>query len=197
VVVRVLPSHAALEEAANRPGFAWLRAWARYEEVLLQSPRTWSASGGAVDELLLHELTHCVMYQLASTRGTWTRKEIPLWFREGMAAVTAQQGYRWPSLDELERFYRTHWGEDPLSRPESLYRTESNWVYSVAYYAFLFLDTRYGDAAIRNTLRAMKAGSAFGVAFTAAVGITPEAFEAEFRRYVRWGGYRRTQTAVR
>jgi hypothetical protein len=200
VAVRVLPSHAALEDAVDRPGYGWLRAWARYDEVLVQSPLTWRPAGAAsadVDELIVHELTHCVMYQLASTRSTWTRREIPLWFREGMAAVTARQGYRWPSLDELERFYATHWDEDPLTRPDSLYRDQSDWVYAVAYHAFAFLDTRYGDAAIRSTLRGMKAGGDFAGAFTAAVGITPDAFVAEFRRYVRWGGFRRTQTAVR
>jgi len=200
VAVRVLPSHAALEDAVDHPGYAWLRAWARYEEVLVQSPRTWTASGAAgddVDALILHELTHCVMYQLSGTRSTWANREIPLWFREGMAAVTAQQGRRWPSLEEIERFYGTHLGQDPLTPPDALYRTQSEWVYAAAYQAFLFLDNRYGDGAIRGKLPAMRSGSDFNQAFTASVGITPSAFEGEFRRYVRWGGFRRTQTAVR
>src|SRR6185295_2154512 len=49
-----------------------------------------------VDELMLHELTHCVMYQRSASAADWSRKRIPLWFREGMASVTASQSYRWP-----------------------------------------------------------------------------------------------------
>ncbi len=70
VWIRVIPDHASLEEAVDRRGYPWLRAWAFSDQILLQSPRTWSAAelGPAVDlelqELLEHELTHALMYQL-------------------------------------------------------------------------------------------------------------------------------------
>ncbi|MFP2962701.1 hypothetical protein ACLEPN_34265 [Myxococcus sp. 1LA] len=70
VTIVVHPNHASLERAANRPGHDFLRAWARYEQIELQSPRTWTARGasqGQVDELLLHELTHSLMYQWPRT----------------------------------------------------------------------------------------------------------------------------------
>ena len=89
VTIVIHPNHAALERAANRSGYDFLRAWARYEQIELQSPRTWTllgASQSQVDELLLHELTHSLMYQVASDMMGWTRKGIPLWFREGMAS---------------------------------------------------------------------------------------------------------------
>src|SRR5262249_18531522 len=82
VVVSVLPTHAELEHAIKRSGYDWLRAWARYDEVYVQSPLTWSAGGAAqsdVNELMLHELTHCVMYQIAANSHTWTHLFIPLW----------------------------------------------------------------------------------------------------------------------
>jgi hypothetical protein len=194
VAVEVLPTHAALEEAVDHRGYVWLRAWARYGEVYVQSPRTWGLFGAAnadVDELMLHELTHCVMYQAAATRTSWAHKEIPLWFREGMAAVTAHQGYRWPSLELLARFFAAHPGDDPVSSPDPLYRGQSDLVYGAAYHAFQFLDARYGDGAVRDTLRGMKEGASFADAFTAAFGISPDAFTREFRRYVEWGGFRR------
>ena len=66
VTITIHPTHEALEQAARRPGRAWLRAWARRESIELQSPRTWSrgsASEADLAELLSHELTHCAMYQ--------------------------------------------------------------------------------------------------------------------------------------
>ena len=100
VFVHVLPDHAALEDAVARHGYPWLRAWAFGDQVLLQSPRTWICDPPAQDddvtELLTHELTHALMYQLMQ-RGTdpsWAAEEPPLWFREGMASVTADQGRR-------------------------------------------------------------------------------------------------------
>ena len=69
VTLVVLPSHRALERAAGRPGYSWLRAWAFEEEILLQSPRSWPwYSRGRVRGLLAHELTHVVHYQTAGLR---------------------------------------------------------------------------------------------------------------------------------
>ena len=86
VTIQILPTHALLEAAVDRPGYPWLRAWARYDVVFVQSPRTWRWPFGGtqveINDLLLHELTHCLMYQQAADRTGWSRKEIPLWFRE-------------------------------------------------------------------------------------------------------------------
>ena len=78
------------------------RAWAFADQVLLQSPRTWNPVGGADDdelaELIAHEVTHALMYQLMQPGDdpSWAVEEPPLWFREGMASVTAGQGHRRP-----------------------------------------------------------------------------------------------------
>lgn len=193
VQVRVMPTHELLEDAVNRQGYAWLRAWARYDEVFIQTPRTWSLFGASqsdVDELMLHELTHCVMYQAAATRTNWTRKQIPLWFREGMASFTARQAYRWPSLEDVARYYDADPTRDPVGDPEALYQKDNDIVYASAHHAFTFLVKRYGEDRVREVLRNMASGNTFPEAFEGANGVTPEIFTSDFKRYVRLRGFR-------
>jgi hypothetical protein len=220
VTITIHPTHAALEEAARRPGYGWLRAWARFSSIELQSPATWGffgASDAQVAELLAHELAHCAMYQHAATAWTWSSKGIPLWFREGMASVTAGQGARRASLDDLWRFYeeglaadgggdgeagrgaarlRAARGDrpdgDPLADPEPLYRGRSEVVYGAAHHAFLFLLGRYGEGRVQESLDRMRAGAAFPAAFRESFGISEAEFSADFRRYVLWEGWRGT-----
>ncbi|WP_223634620.1 hypothetical protein [Corallococcus sp. EGB] len=193
VTLIIHPNHAALERAAHRPGYDFLRAWARYEQVEVQSPRTWTRAGATqrqVDELLLHELTHSLMWQASATVSDWTRKGIPLWFSEGMASYTAGQGYRVPSLEDLSRFLHDHPQADPLARAESLYETENATVYGAAHHAFTFLMERYGEARVRGILAAMRRGQDFTGGFLAAIGLPVDAFLRDFRRYVFLRGFK-------
>jgi hypothetical protein len=124
VTVRLHPDHASLERAARRSGYDWLRAWARYDVVDVQAPDTWrpvSATQQDLNENILHELTHTVMYQVAADQGGWRQKKIPAWFREGMASYTAEQAYRWPTLETLARTLEDNPTWEPLLRPEPLY----------------------------------------------------------------------------
>ncbi|HYV44722.1 MAG TPA: hypothetical protein VFA20_07675 [Myxococcaceae bacterium] len=193
VKVMVLPSHAALEAAVDRHDYDWLRAWARYDEVFVQSPRTWSILGARpadVDELMLHELTHCVMYQRSASAADWSRKRIPLWFREGMASVTASQSYRWPSLEDLAQWWAEHPGQDPLGNPDAFYRGQNEVVYGASHHAFEFLVRRYGLPAVQRVMEGMSNGAAFPDAFSAATGIAAPAFVEDFKRFVRLRGFR-------
>jgi hypothetical protein len=199
VLVTIHPTHRALEAAAHREGYPWLRAWARYGSLDLQSPRTWSrgaASDAEVAQLLAHELTHCVMYQSAASERTWTNVGIPLWFREGMASVTAGQEHERARPEAIWRFYReqraagTPSAGDPLAQPEPLYRWESELVYGTAHQAFRFLLDRYGEERVRRLVARMGEGSSFQDAFQHAVGISLQDFEGDFRRYVVWQGWR-------
>ena len=188
VKLEVLPTHEQLEEAVDRQGYDWLRAWARYDEVFFQSPRTWGLVGPSqaeVTELLTHELTHCMMYQQSADRLSWSGKEFPLWFREGMASYTAGQGYRWPRLEELARFLESHPNQDPLGRPEDLYTTESDMVYSAAHHAFTYLVQQHGEQAVSAILHAMLPGPKFSEAFAQIIGVRPDDFAAQFKRYAR------------
>jgi hypothetical protein len=193
VTLQVLPDHKSLEEAAHQRGLDWLHAWSRYDEVLVQAPRTWSLGGAnqaQINELILHELTHSLMYQLAADRLGWSRKQIPLWFREGMASYTAEQAYRWVSLEEIARHLERVPGSDPVLKPGQLYREDSNLVYGVAHHTFAFLVRRYGEDSVRALLREMRGGRTFPEAFESAVGLTQDAFVRDFTRYVRWRGFR-------
>jgi hypothetical protein len=214
--ITVHPDHDALEQAVHREGYDWLRAWARYATIDVQSPGSWSGRGwtlfgpaqAEIDELLLHEITHCVMYQMAASDWSWPFKEIPLWFREGMASFTAGQAYRWNTVEDVSRFYAggapgsgggvgvsraqatPRRGGDPLSDPEPLYQRDSHVVYGTAHLAFEFLVHRYGERAVERLLARMGEGHLFSAAFERAVGLPVAEFEAEFRRYVVWGGWR-------
>jgi hypothetical protein len=191
VWIRVFPDHASLEEAVDRRGYPWLRAWAFGDQVLLQSPRSWSAAelGPAVDlelqELLAHELTHALMYQLIEPEDgpAWTAdaplEEPPLWFREGMASVTAGQGHRRLSSEDLSRWLEAHPGTDLLHPPAELYRTEKEAVYGAAHRAFDLLVAQCGDQAVRDVLRGVRAGARFADSFKAATGRGLAEFERE------------------
>ncbi len=192
VTIRVMPDHASLESAVRQHGYSWLRAWSRYDDVFVQAPSSWEPAGATqpqINELLLHELTHSVMYQQASDRRGWSRKRIPLWFREGMASYTAEQAYRWVSLEDIARHYERSPTSDPVRSPGDLYRDDSNFIYGVAHHTFAFLVKRYGEESVRGLLREMKAGKEFPQAFENAVGLAPDAFVRDFTRYVRWRGF--------
>jgi hypothetical protein len=183
VSVRIHPSHDALEQAVRRIDYPWLRAWARFDTIDIQSPRTWSmlgASRGQVVELVTHELTHILMYQRIGTASDWMRKAIPLWFREGMASVTSQQGYRRPGLPEVRRWLREHPHMDPIGDADRLYRTENDIVYGASHRAFEKLEERFGEVAIGALMDRMHAGETFERAFTASFGVPPHVFTADF-----------------
>jgi hypothetical protein len=214
VTITIHSSHGALEAAVHREGFEWLRAWARYQTIDLQSPRTWGwfgATDAELDELLTHELTHCAMYQAAASEWTWPHKGIPLWFREGLASVTADQGYRRTTNEQLWRYYsksvpgagdgypaaiaRVARGVvsqegDPVTDPEPLYQERSDVVYGAAHRTFEFLLARYGEESVRSALQLMREGRSFEKAFEEAFGISEGAFASEFRRFVLWQGWR-------
>ncbi|MBN1204366.1 MAG: hypothetical protein JXB05_05535 [Myxococcaceae bacterium] len=193
VTVHLHPDHDALERAVRRSGYTWLRAWARYDVVDVQAPDSWrpvSATQRDLDELLLHELTHTVMYQMAADQGGWRQKKIPAWFREGMASFTAEQSYRWPTLEQLARTLEENPTWEPLLRPESLMRDQMPVAYGAAHHAFTFLVNRYGEDTVRALLREMNRGPDFPVAFMATVGLPPENFLRDFARYVRLRGFK-------
>src|SRR5213075_2298906 len=177
VHIRVFPDHDSLERAVDRRGYPWLRAWAYGDTVLLQSPRSWSAPeplDEELNELLAHELTHSLMYQLirAEDEPAWdsAAEEPPLWFREGMASVTAGQGHRRLSSAELSTWLGAHPGADLLHPSSELYRTEKEAVYGAAHRAFDLLVRTSGDQAVRDILRGVRTGARFADAFKASTG---------------------------
>jgi hypothetical protein len=214
ITITIHPTHDALESAVNRSGYGWLRAWARYQTIDMQSPRTWGWFGvrdKRLKELLTHELTHCAMYQLAGDDLTWMYKEIPIWFSEGIATVAEGAEDRRGGPEDLWRFYRetlpgsgggvpdkAHTPRipvalpgDPIVDPGPIYQDQSEIVYGAARHAAEFLIGRYGDKKVHRVLELMGSGMRFPAAFKEAVGITDAEFASDFRRYVVWQGWRK------
>jgi hypothetical protein len=186
VALRVYPDHDALEDAVDRHDYPWLRAWAFGDRIFLQSPRTWgeprSAVQGELLELLEHELTHSLMYQLIQPASGAVCDEPPLWFREGMASVTSGQGRRRLAAAELARWMGVHPGVDVLNPSPEVYRTEKDAVYGAAHRAFELLLRVTGDEGVRNLMGRMRSGSRFDAAFAASVGVALTEFEAQALR---------------
>jgi hypothetical protein len=187
VEVRVHPTHAALEEAAGYSNIPWLRAWATDKVIHLQSPRTWG--GGSteerLEELLTHEMTHVVMYQQALGSGGIAKLKLPIWFLEGMASVTAEQGYRRMDATALGSYLAAHPGVDLLKPSSALYREQRELVYSAAHLAFLYLVESSGEEAIAGILSRMHAGEGFDEAFRESVGESPSVFEDRLQAILR------------
>jgi hypothetical protein len=55
---------------------------------------------------------------------------------------------------------------------------------------------RYGDDRVRELLRLMGDGHRFDGVFREVVGLSPEAFLSDFRRYLVWRGWERAATAA-
>lgn len=193
VTLFVVPDHAALE-AVIPVRFAGLRAWAQADSVLFQSPLSWSRSGAnprQVTETLTHELTHSLMFQLAGADTPERQMQFPLWFREGMALATAHQEATVPTLESLARYLLARPVFDPMRDEAHVYDSPATFdmAYGAGLHAFEFLLERYGATSVRMLLNAMRTGASFDAAFTAAMGISPDAFVNDFETFVRLRGF--------
>jgi hypothetical protein len=177
VAIQVHPDHAALEDAVNRHGYPWLRGWAYQDQIEIESPG--DLSEDQLQELLAHELTHSLMFQLMAQKDEWSVDPPPVWFREGMASVTAGQGYRRMSAGDLLHWTQEHPSEDLLNPSAGLYRDQRDAVYAAAHRAFEVLLGLVGDKGIREILREASAGEEFPQAFAHATGYKLADFERE------------------
>ena len=183
ITIRIFPSHGSLEEAVLRR-YKWLRAWALYNEVYLQSPRTWNIKYYQSDllELLTHELTHVVMYQLCCQQQSWFKRPIPFWFREGMASYTAHQGYRrYKKL--LPEFLRKPIGKKVLQRPSRHLHRHQGMAYSIAHWMFVDFIKKWKLKGARQLLEMMRTGKTFDGAFQKITGMTNKTFKKRFMEY--------------
>jgi hypothetical protein len=192
VTLRVLATHAALEQVARQPGLPWLRAWSFIDEIYLQSPSTWTSLETAPDDseqhlvaLLAHELTHALMYQLLTRADGTLAEEPPLWFREGMASVGARQGDARLTPAQLVAWLAAHPGSEPLAPTPELLRAEQPAVYGAAHRAFASLLSYQDDQAPLWILARMRSGASFANAFASQTGMS----ESEFLSRVRKNGF--------
>jgi hypothetical protein len=177
VTVYVVDSHLTLERAVHRRGVDWLRAWARTSDVVFQAPSTWRTDGRDVEELVVHELTHCLLFQRSATT------QFPLWFREGMAVATAGQEGRYASLEDLAQWSARCPECNVFTDGESLAATHFPQVYGFSGHAFAFLIQTHGEAIV-DLMKAMRTGLSFSQAFERTFGLTLQQFQAEFLDYI-------------
>lgn len=183
VTIRLHPTHDALEKAAKQNNVPWMRGWARYADVELETPAQWGGDREPynVVELLAHEFTHVVMYQQVAQPHSWTAVSIPLWFREGMASVTSSQGYRRMGTRELGTWLRAHPQEDPWLGNPTLTPQVQRVVYGAGHRAFEHVLRHVQDAGVVQLLGLLRQGTAFDAAFAAVTGQDQAAFLASFR----------------
>jgi hypothetical protein len=190
VTVFVVGSHGDLEAAVHRPGYGWLRAWGRYDDVIFQAPSTWTTRDDLVDQLVLHELTHCLLFQRAGTKETWLEKKIPLWFREGMAISTAGQAALYPSLEDSALWLQRHPTSDVFRDGETLSAEQSSEVYGLALHAFTFLEHRYGASRVDALMTGLQQSADFETAFAQTIGVPVSGFQRDFENYLRLRAFR-------
>ena len=194
VTIRIHPTHRDLEEAVNRRGYPWLKAWARFDSIDLEAPSVWGGTLARrrVTELLTHELTHVVMYQAIGDHNDWYGKPIPLWFREGMASYAAGQGPRRMSREELLQFYLgPDFTGDPISEGRHLVRRHPREVYSAGHWMFADLADREGREGITRLLEQVRAGQSFREAWQKEFRESLSAFENSWRNRLLGGAHPR------
>lgn len=207
VLIVVHPSHEDLEQTVRMKNVPWLRAWAKFDRIDLQSPDTFGHRDyrPALRELLSHELTHIFMYQRIGTAKTWSKIWVPFWFREGMASWTSRQGYRRGTHRSLGLRLQQHApATDPLLDGQKLTKSDQPLAYGAAHWAFdrlivevnkegvlqILQDLRIGtQCSLQNSTASSQAGdqdcsqigSTFGASFARHVGMTEVEFARQFR----------------
>ncbi len=184
VTLSIVPSHEALETAVGVRGYSWLRAWSYAKQIILQAPGSWRASGASdaeLVEILTHELTHCYTFQKLLPATT---DAIPTWFREGLATVTAQQGARYLSLEELADWQQANASVDVFRDAERLSKDNFDTVYSFSHHAMVHVLRQHGDASIEVLLGQVSAGEPFQFAFEKTFKTSLTGFQATFRSYL-------------
>ena len=185
LTVRLFPDHASLIEAVGGQDYPWLRAWARYDEVLVQSPRTWGIDyTRQLPELLTHELTHVVMYQRIAQAEDWEDRDIPLWFREGMASYTAQQGYRRGRPDEIGVALGKRPLVDPFEPTTATLRDHKDLVYNSGHWSFTYLVRTRGEEVVGQLLDEVRRGRPFEKSFEHVYGRSSRDFLGRWRTMI-------------
>ena len=182
--ITLQPDQATIGARAGLVNSPWLRAWATYSDIELQTPSSWQ--GPARREhlltLLVHELTHLAMYQRAGNRADWHRKPLPFWFREGLACYVAGLGDNRFSRERLQAFYLSpDYPGDPILEGESLVLSHPREVYAASYYFMQALVERFGRACIGDVLDHIRAGEGFLEAWQNGTGTPFAAVLAEWR----------------
>ena len=185
VTVNVVRSHGDLEAAVHRAGLEWLKAYGYYDAVIFQTPSTWTKDPQRVNQMVLHELTHCVLFQRSATRETYYLKGIPLWFREGMAITTSGEAGLYSSLEDSAKWLETNPNLNAFRDGEQLSEQQMSAVYGIGLHAFRYLLRQHSDAKIVEMMKAMQEGALFEDAFASVFGLPVEQFQKNFEDFLK------------
>ena len=166
ITVIIYPDHQELERAVRRKGYRWLKGWATETGISLQSPRSWPAFRKKnLFDLMTHELTHVVHFQLAGIKAGRTNNNDPLWFSEGLASYTAGQGYRRYSKTKLLRKLQSNPDFDPMNPAKRYIKDHQKLVYSSAHYLVTYMIETYGEERIQEIMQRIGEGDPFKKAY--------------------------------
>ncbi|MFP4460517.1 MAG: hypothetical protein ACLFSQ_13130 [Candidatus Zixiibacteriota bacterium] len=135
-------------------------------------------AGHRPNRVLAHEITHIIIHQKAGTH-------LPRWFDEGMAEYASRS---WSMRDEFKMAHFSLAGIPPLSKMESLYRTqrfEAQNMYALAYQAMLYLREEYGEGIFYDILNETQRYHDFDKGFEKATSIPVYIFDADFRKHIQ------------
>jgi WD40 repeat protein len=140
-------------------------------------------SNPALMELILHELTHIFQYHIVfgGRTGRGVAANAPLWFMEGMASyMEGEESAR----DKM--FVRDAVVNDNIP-PITRANVDGFLAYRFGYSVFEFIEDRWGNEGFRDFIIEVRNtfGARVGKAVERAFQMSPEDFDAEYRRWAR------------
>ncbi|MGA7615806.1 MAG: hypothetical protein WBX15_11575 [Thermoanaerobaculia bacterium] len=163
----------------------WISGFAVPDQnvVVLFPARAHSYPDDGFEELLLHEITHVLVYRAAGGR------DLPRWFQEGVATTT---GRSW-QLEDRTRFAieTLATGDVSLATISSMFERPPPQITRAYAFAGAFVHDLFvtrGAESIRKILSGVREGEDFPVAFRQATSMTLADAEADF-----WKRHRRTR----
>ena len=175
VHIRTTEDRAELRASAGAATAGLLCGLATLDTVTLLAPHRWvtQPSRRALEQSLVHELAHVLLYQRCVTATAWRRPRLPTWLREGMAVFVAEG----PPAPSSRRDLAGH--PDPAAlaraRPDTV-AAPPDLCYTAAVVAFAAWLERFGERRLPALCRNMRGGHSFARAHTLACGVTEDDF---------------------
>lgn len=157
---------------------------AHLDGLVLLAPSAWTVPPGprALEQALLHELAHVLMFQRCAPPGAAHAAYVPTWFREGMATVIAEG----PPLPNHRRELGNHADLDELPQAsDAVMARHPEACYLAASLLFQAWMDRFGPVGLTSLCRAMRAGHNFAAAHERACGMTETAWIQAWVQAVR------------
>lgn len=125
-----------------------------------------------MEEVLIHELSHAMFY---SHIGSNKAKQVPAWFREGLAQYTARQTRFFRHVEKVERIDKQFVNDRPSNASE----------YGRASLFFEFLATEYDGELIKKVLEEIRKSTSVNYKKTLEL-LTKESFNKLIEREKEW-----------